>query len=86
MTLGQRDDRNETTVEATAIDSRRGVEFAANDTRRADELTYLDRRYEDEMHAAGTAPSRDAKLAHLEMAVRYAVLARDVRLGQVCLA
>jgi hypothetical protein len=47
-----------------------------------DELAYLHRRYEDEMVAARNARSRNARIAHLEMAVRYAVCARDGRQGQ----
>jgi hypothetical protein len=58
------------------------AEFSG-ETRQSDELAYLHRRYDEEMRAAATAKSRDAKIAHLEMALRYAVRARNSRQGEV---
>jgi hypothetical protein len=48
-------------------------------TPQSDELSYLHRRYDEEMLAAAKAQSRDVKIAHFEMALRYALRAREAR-------
>jgi SLT domain-containing protein len=40
---------------------------------------YFSRRYEEESAAADTATNADARLAHLELAARYAQLAAAIR-------
>jgi hypothetical protein len=42
------------------------------------EMHFLDRRYEQEIGAAARARSPAAKLVHLELALRYAMRARDL--------
>lgn len=46
-----------------------------------DELAYLEERYSEEMAAGLNAQSKAAKVAHFELAYRYAVQARDLRPG-----
>ena len=44
-----------------------------------DDLAYMARRYDEEMQAGKKAKSTGAKIAHYELAHRYALRARDSR-------
>ena len=43
------------------------------------EAAYLTRRYDEEMQAGANAQSTQVKIAHFELAYRYALRARDMR-------
>ena len=70
--------RHQETFPAANAERQRRLLRAGGETA-PEELAYLDRRYDEEMKAARNAQSTPAKIAHFELAYRYAVRARDLR-------
>lgn len=59
--------------------NRNGISNGEHIVRPQPDVSFLERRYDEEMSAAAIASSRQEKIVHLELALQFALRARDAR-------